>query len=363
MISKQSIPFDAPLAAYVLQAESVISTLQTKDEAVQWRFKWMHPHFRGKHVDEVKSAALTLDDAMLLIARESFFVDWNALEEFTKIVQSDGPVRRFEQAVEAVITGNATELSTMLQAHPELIKQRSSRLHHATLLHYIAANGVENARQKTPPSAVDIVRLLLRAGAEPDALADMYDHRCTTMSMLVSSCHPHQAGLQVALAETLLDHGAALDGPGTNWSSSVFTALIFGYQETAKALGKRGANIDHLAIAAGLGSTTDVARLLPASDALARHQALALAAQLGETSTLRQLLEAGEDPNRLNPEGYHSHATPLHHAAGGGHLDAVKTLIEYDARLDIRDTIYDATPLDWAKHGNRTDIVEYLKNL
>src|SRR5215510_15506896 len=50
------------------------------------------------------------------------------------------------------------------------------------------------------PNAVEIARALLQAGAEPDALADMYGVGCTTMSTLVSSDHPAQAGLQVALS-------------------------------------------------------------------------------------------------------------------------------------------------------------------
>src|SRR5947209_3730728 len=62
--------------------------------------------------------------------------------------------------------------------------------------------------------------------AEVDALADMYDAKCTTMSMLVSSSHPAEAGLQAVLAEMLLDYGAAFDdGPGTNWQSPIMTAL------------------------------------------------------------------------------------------------------------------------------------------
>ena len=73
--------------------------------------------------------------------------------------------------------------------------------------------------------------MLLRAGAEPDALADMYEGRYPTLAMLVSSGHPAKAGLQIALAETLLDFGAALEGAGDGaWASPLMTALAFGYQ-------------------------------------------------------------------------------------------------------------------------------------
>ncbi len=361
-MNTEALSYRAPLAEYQQQVEEVFSALQSGDNAAQWRFKWMHPRFRGKPVADVKSAALDMSDAQLLIAREHYFENWASLSEFTQAVQSEGPVDRFEHAVDAVVSGDVATLRTMLKAHPELVHARSTRLHHATLLHYLGANGVENYRQKTPSNAVEVAKLLLEVGATPDALADLYDHQCTTMSMLVSSCHPHEAGLQVALAETLLDHGAALDGAGTNWQSAVLTSLKFGYLETAEALVRRGAPIDNLVVAAGLGRVKEATDFLQTADSQSRHQAQALAAQLGQVKTLKLLLDAGEDPNRFNPEGFHSHSTPLHQAVWSDHLEAVKLLVEHGTRLDIRDTLYDSTPLDWAKHGKREGIGRYLQS-
>src|SRR5205823_2464921 len=240
------------------------------------------------------------------------FATWADLAEFADAVRRDGPVRRFEAAVDAVIFGDVAALRSMLGEHPDLVRARSPRRHRATLLHYVAANGVEGCRQKTPVNAVEVAKILLDAGAEPDVLADMYDEKCTTMSMLVSSSHPAEAGLQVALAETLLDYGASLDGGGSKWRSPLMTALAFGYSDTAEMLARRGAPIDTVAAAAGLGRVAETARLLMDADAHDRHVALALAAQLGQVQTLRLLLDAGEDPNRYNPEGFHAHATPLH---------------------------------------------------
>src|SRR5205823_1062064 len=140
-------------------------------------------------------------------------------------------------------------------------------VHRATLLHYVAANGVEGYRQKTPKRAVEIATALLKAGADADALADMYGGHYTTMSMLVSSCHPAQAGLQIALVETLVDFGAAVEARGSDrYGSPLMTALVFGYRDTAEALVRRGARVDHIAAAGGLGWLADVARMLPASD-------------------------------------------------------------------------------------------------
>jgi uncharacterized protein (TIGR02246 family) len=50
---------------------------------------------------------------------------------------------------------------------------------------------------------------------------------------------------------------------------------------------------------------------------------------------VRLLLDAGEDPNRYNPDGLHSHSTPLHQAALAGHDAVVRLLVERGARLDI----------------------------
>ena len=55
---------------------------------------------------------------------------------------------------------------------------------------------------------------LLDAGADPDAPADMYSGQSATMSMLVSSSQPAQAGVQVALVDTLADRGASVESLG-----------------------------------------------------------------------------------------------------------------------------------------------------
>ena len=321
----------------------------------------MHPLFRDKSVDAVRAATLDLADAQAVVAHENGFESWADLAAFTEAVQHPGPVARFEAAVEAVVSGDVATLRSMLNEYPELVRAVSTRRHHATLLHYVAANGVEDGRQKTPANAVEVAKVLLDAGAGVDALGDMYGAKCTTMSMLVSSCHPAEAGVQGALAERLLDYGAAFEGPGSSWRSALITALAFGYLDTAETLARRGAPVDNLAAVAGLGRLEDVARLLPASDPESRHVALALAAQHGHTEIVRLLLDAGEDPSRYNPEGFHSHSTPLHQAVWSNHLDVVRLLVERGARLDIRDTVHQGTPLDWANYGERTEVANYLR--
>ena len=76
---------------------------------------------------------------------------------------------------------------------------------------------------------------------------------------------------------------------------------------------------------------------------------------------MRLLLDAGEDPNRYNPKGNHGHSTPLHQAVWSGRDSVVRLLVERGARLDIRDTVYEGTPLAWAEYGGRKEIAEYLR--
>jgi len=361
MAKINSLPFRATLQQYHQEAEALIDALGAGAEAAQWRFKWLHPRFRGKSIAEVKAATLDLTDAQAVIALEYGFENWAALASFTEAVSRDGAVTRFENAVEAVISGDVEALRSMLREHPDLVRARSTLRHHATLLHYIAANGVEGGRQRTPANALEVTKILLEAGAEVDALADMYDNQCTTMSMLVSSCHPANAGLQGRLAELLLDHGAALEGRGSKWQSALMTALAFGYLDTAETLAARGAPLDYLPAVAGLGRVADAARLLPQADALNRHMALALAAQHGHPQVVGLLLDAGEDPDRFNPDGFHSHSTPLHQAVCANQMAVVKLLEERGARLDIRDTIYQSTPLGWAIHCEKPTIADYLR--
>jgi ankyrin repeat protein len=268
----------------------------------------------------------------------------------------------FESAADAVVDGELDALRALLRANPELVRARSARPHHATLLHYISANGVEDERQRTPPNAVAVAKLLLEGGADPNARADAYGGRCTVLSLLVSSTPPAAAGLQVALVDALVDAGASVEPLGVGaWTSPLMTALAFGFRETAEALVRRGAQVDTLPLAAGLGRVDEVARMLPTSSAEERHRALAVAAQHGHVTIVNRLLDAGEDPNRFNPSGLHAHSTPMHQAALVGHLDVVRALIERGARLDVRDKIYDGTPLGWAIHGGQSAVADYLR--
>ena len=361
MTNAPPLPFTAPLGAYLDRARSLLADVASGDEAAAWRFKWEHPRFRDQRVGEVKSATLDLEDAKLVTARGYAFESWDDLAAFAERAATEGTIIRFERAVDAIVAGDRDVLEALLREDPALAVARSARRHHGTLLHYVAANGVEGWRQRTPPNAVEIARLLLDAGADPNALADMYDAPSTTLGMLVSSSPPADAGLQMPLAELLVERGAALEAPGSPWNTAVLTALAFGFLGTARALAQRDGRVRDIAVAAGLGLLGETARLLPTAAPERLRAALVLACMHGHTRVAQLLLDAGIDPNQYNPERFHAHSTPLHQAVWANHEPVVRLLVERGARLDTRDLVHDGTPLDWAVYGKRSEIAEYLR--
>lgn len=152
-----------------------------------------------------------------IIAREHHFVSWAAYEHHRDAVRNNNsPITPFERAANAVISGDATALGELLRRHPDLATQRSARTHRATLLHYVAANGIEGFRQKTPKNAIAIVRLLLSAGADANAEASMYSDQDTTLDLVSTSIHPLLAGIQNDVLAALLEAGATIDhSPGS----------------------------------------------------------------------------------------------------------------------------------------------------
>jgi ankyrin repeat protein len=376
-----NLPFSAPLSDFHQQAAELLAAHGAGHPDAIKLFHEKLPRFLDEKIvwlpkripdSEIQDAELTIDDAQMAVARWYDFQDWPALSEFVESVSdTKSEIYQFESAVDAVVNGDAADLKALIEANPQIVHARSTRrthfdppVHRSTLLHYVAANGVEGFRQRTPKNAVAIAKILLEYDADPNSLADLYGGECTAMCLLVSSSHPANAGLQSELVDTLVDFGASVEPVGGGkWKSPLMTALAFGYTDAALRLVSRGATIPDLAAAAGLGRVTDARRLLESADAETRHRALALAAQQGHAEIVALLLDAGEDPNRFNPEGNHAHSTSMHQAALAGREAVVRLLVERGARTDIRDTIYQGTPLGWAEHGDQTAIADYLRGV
>jgi ankyrin repeat protein len=245
----------------------------------------------------------------------------------------------FETAVDALIAGDALALRAMLREWPELISARSTRPHHATLLHYIGTNGVEDERQKYPPNAVEMLKLLLAAGADVDAEADLYGGGATTFGLVATSIHPVKAGIMVPLLETLLEAGASIEHPraGGNGQLAVIACLHNGRPESADFLMRRGAKLD-LEAAAGTGRLDVVKTYFNENGVLAGgaiqmqlEYGFGWACEFGHTAVVDYLLDRGADPNK-----HVNGLSGFHWAILGGHMDIIQLLIRRGADLDAK---------------------------
>lgn len=257
----------------------------------------------------------------------------------------------FRRAVDLLDGGDAEGLRAYLSERPGIARQRvpfegRNYFSNPSLLEFAAGNPIRH--ETLPPDIVDVVKVVLNAGAKDDqAMLD------ATLQLVCSGKVPRECNVQLPLIDLLCDYGASPE-------KAMVAACAHGEFAAVKELIKVGASVS-LPVAAATGRFEQAVQLLADANPGDRHRALALAAQFGHGDIVRLLLDAGEDPNRYNPPGVHAHSTPLHQAALAGHIGVVRLLVEHGARLDLEDTIYQGTPPDWANHAGQTSVEMYLK--
>lgn len=349
------------------------------------RFTWSGGAWQGRTADEVLSDSPGLADCLQVVASENGFPSWESMVAYSALCESepDGPAVCFEQAVQAVVDGDAAGLRSLLDRHPGLAARKSQRPHGACLLHYLAANGVENDVQRTPGNAVEICRMLFAAGAGEvaNATAGFYGGGggSTPLVGLVTSTHPAEAGVQPELVKLYVAGGAladGIDGDGLPLAS----ALAFRCPAAARALEQAGARIDNAAVAAALGRT-DLLRAMLDRDAPAGvssgafpnpvshlgkpylrdqqevlQQAMVWAGMCGEIDCVDLLLEGGISINAAPVMGQ----TALHEACYQGRSDAAEALLARGADPALRDLQWNATPSGWAAAGGHSELAARL---
>jgi ankyrin repeat protein len=321
------------------QAKDLVKAFKTGDAEVLDRIRWNHPRFRGLTDAQIQQRKFVLADAQLVIARMHYVESWpKLLDHIDALNRKDPRVMRFEAAADAIITGDTAALRALLLEYPQLVHERSTRAHRAPLLHYVAANGVEDYRQLSPKNAVEIARGLLDAGAEVDAATEVYGGGSTALGLVATSTPPRHAGVQIQLIDLLLEHGAAIDGvkPG---DSTVRAALANNCPEAAVALADRGAKVGDVIVAAGIGRLDLVRHLAEHASKEQIERALIMAAHYGRADVVRYLVDAGVDVAASDE------MTALHWAAGSGDLEMIKLLIERGAPLEQKN-VYGGTVLD-----------------
>ena len=81
--------------------------------------------------------------------------------------------------------------------------------------------------------------------------------------------------------------------------------------------------------------------------------ALVLAAHLGKTEIVKVLLASGEEVRNSASEA-------LLNAVIGGHTEIIQVLLDYGAKINIKDGKYGRTTLMWAIIGKNPEIIKML---
>ena len=277
----------------------------------------------------------------------------------------------FRDAVRAIDAGDVTKLEALLTKHPRLACERfeapgtwlrdkvgdalGNFFARPYLLWFVAEDPVRNGAL---PANIAAIANTIVQHAQKHCGASVQEQLDYALRLVAWSWIARDAGVQNALVDVLVDAGAAF-GLTPN------DALVNSNFAAAAHLVERGAPMT-LATALCLERWADAERLGSAATPRDRQFALTLAALKGKAEAVRRLLAAGGvDVSAVSPELY-SHATPVHHAVSAGSLPTVELLVAAGARLDVRDTAYDGTPLDWAMHlGKRppfSEIAAYLRS-
>jgi ankyrin repeat protein len=197
-------------------------------------------------------------------------------------VDSQDPVAL--AAVHAIRTGDTASLATLLGEHPGLACQQ---IHGTRTPLHVAADWPGYF-----PAGPAIVRLLIEAGADPNADTGG-DSPETPLHWAASSD-------DADVADALISGGADIETPGGSIGTPLDNAVGYGCWNAARLLVQRGARVDKLWHAAALGMMARVEELLastppPSPDDIT--EAFWQACHGGQRRTAERLLASGADLN------------------------------------------------------------------
>ena len=284
---------------------------------------------------------------------------------------------KFHPAIAAIKANDVEKLRGLVAADPSLATARST-VSHPTLLQCLVLDG------KNKSNAREMAEVLIEAGAdvdEPLGAAGSINNR--------------------TVAELLIDRGAAVDGTG-GWSP-LEEALYWNSQDVVALLLERGAKIQNIRTAAGLGRTDLIESYFNADGTLkpeagkinwpwggldniaasnhdpdgqktlsARvnswsqdrqgiiNNAFVYACMHGHIDAAKLLLDKGAEINVI-PGGFDYAGTGLHYAALNGHRAMVQFLLDHGADRNLKDTKVGSTAAGWAEYGGHKDLLDVLR--
>jgi ankyrin repeat protein len=187
--------------------------------------------------------------------------------------------------VAAIRSGDLDTLHRLLDERPDLVTTRVSG---RTALHVVT---------DWPgyyPNGAAVVRMLVAAGADPNA--------STGGGAPETPLHWAASSDDVDVADALIDAGADLETPGGSIGTPLDHAIGYGCWHVARRLVERGARVDKLWHAAGLGLLSRVQDLVTATPAPSPAQiseAFWQACHGGQRRTADYLLSHGADINAI----------------------------------------------------------------
>ncbi len=181
------------------------------------------------------------------------------------------------------------------------------------------------------------LRLLLDAGGDPNETNPQGD---TALHWAV------RRGRSPEIVAMLLDAGADIDAVREDGRTAYAVAIVGGQAAVAELLAVRGADTRLSAIdafVAGQGSE------VPRESALSPENARLLThlAESGNLAGVEALLKAGVPVDARGDGGI----TALHYACWRGNAALIKLLLAHGAPLDVADNMYSATPGGYLHHG------------
>lgn len=209
-VIKDLITFYKPVLDIKLEFETVYDQIiafgehaykqfQTGDHRSMFEFNNYNPKYIGKSTeDNIKSNPSKQDFLETAVNCFSF----KSLEEASDKAKVPIDIS-FERSIDIMLSGNINELLALINEEPDLLTRNSQYGHKAGLIHYLGSNGVEAWRQVVPRNIVEILKLLIDKGAEPNMWNNIYGSPSTLKGLVETSAHPYHAGLTQDIVKLL----------------------------------------------------------------------------------------------------------------------------------------------------------------
>ncbi|CAN5711109.1 hypothetical protein BH11ARM2_BH11ARM2_18980 [soil metagenome] len=200
------IPAHPRLDHFRHQARDLQKAQRAADPEANQRIREFHPRLFRASEARISEAKFTLTDAQLTVAREYGFPSWPKLKaaaERNDFVDPNVPMHEriedpaFRRAVDLIDAGDEAGLREWLANHPGLARRRvffqgGGYFAHPTLLGFVAENPIRHAT--LPPSIVNIARILVEAGADPND---------GTLGLVANGRVPRECRVQIPLVDFL----------------------------------------------------------------------------------------------------------------------------------------------------------------